>query len=440
MKRDCLTDVPFLSRSSLDPDKYRPGQRLIYLVEENALSATDLATQLSHFGYEVGHVSQLDHLEKKIVSRMPSALILSMNFPAGVMAASREISRITQHLGYRFPTLLISTHGNLKSRLAAVRAGIDGYFTRPPDLLALIERLDALIAIADVQPYRILIIDDDIQTAEHCKNILGNAGMEVNILRKLTMVLDELDEFRPELILMSAAMPAFQGHELAKLIRQDSQYLDTPIVLLSNEHDIVKQLDAIQSGVDDFLIKPIQPIHLISSLSNRAERYRTLRGLIMRDSLTGLYNHSAIKDHLQRELSCAMRSGEPLAVAMIDLDSFKQTNDRHGHAAGDQVIRALSRLMQQRLRRSDLIGRYGGEEFVVILPRTAAAMAAGVIDQVRDIFSKIRHHSGESEFTSSFSTGIATSSEHKDGEALLRAADRALYRAKYNGRNRIELE
>jgi diguanylate cyclase (GGDEF)-like protein len=125
-------------------------------------------------------------------------------------------------------------------------------------------------------------------------------------------------------------------------------------------------------------------------------------------------------------------------LAMIDLDFFKHINDSYGHPSGDQVIRVLSRLLQQRLRRGDIIGRYGGEEFVVIMPGTTATVAIGVLDKVRETFSKIRHHADEHEFTVTFSAGVADMTTRQDADALIRAADAALYRAKGNGRNRIE--
>ena len=155
----------------------------------------------------------------------------------------------------------------------------------------------------------------------------------------------------------------------------------------------------------------------------------------MRDGLTGLYNHSATKEHLMREISRATRSESPLALAMIDLDFFKKVNDTYGHPVGDQVIRALSRLLQQRLRRGDIIGRYGGEEFVAILPGTTASAAAGVLEQIREVFSKIRHRADEREFTSSFSAGVTELTPDQDNDALFRVADSALYEAKHKGRN-----
>lgn len=413
------------------------SHRLIYLVHDNALVAKDIAGQLQYFGYEVVIVSELARLQEYIDVRIPAAVVMDLGFPAGILAGAAEVARIKQVNAHRFAVIFISTRSNFEARLATVRAGADGYFSKPLDMVALIDRLDALTVDEEAQPCRILIIDDDLVTAEHYAAVLRAAGMDVKVLDRIPSMLQTLGEYRPELILMDVYMPDCNGIDLARLIRQDNMYLDVPIVFLSREADFEKQLDAIESGGDDFLTKPIQPAHLVSALTSRVMRYRGLRGLIMRDSLTGLYNHSAIKENLAREISRSTRALAPVSLAMVDIDRFKSINDSYGHPVGDQVIRALARLLQQRLRRGDIIGRYGGEEFAVIMPGTPAAAAVHVLDQIRESFSKIRHYAEARDFTATFSAGVAEAGSDSDTDALFRVADTALYRAKNEGRNRI---
>ncbi|RZI44449.1 response regulator [Herbaspirillum sp. HC18] len=412
-------------------------ERLIYLVHDNALVARDIAGQIEYFGYEVAIVSEPAQLQEYVDKRIPAAVVMDIAFSAGILAGAPEVARIKKAGNHHFPVIFISACGNFEARLATARAGADGYFSKPLDTVALIERLDALLSHEEKQPCRIMIIDDDPQTAGHHAAVLRDAGMEVKVLGKITGMLHALGEYRPELILMSMCMPDCNGIDLARLIRQDSMYLDVPIVFLSGEADFEKQLDAIASGGDEFLTKPIQPAHLVSALGSRVKRYRALRGLIMRDSLTGLFNHSAVKEHLVREIARARRDASPLSLAMVDIDHFKRINDSYGHPVGDQVIRALSRLLQQRLRRGDIIGRYGGEEFAIIMPGTAATAATAVLDEIRESFSRIRHYAEDLDFTSAFSAGIAEMAPDSDGEALFRSADQALYKAKHDGRNCI---
>ncbi len=230
-------------------------------------------------------------------------------------------------------------------------------------------------------------------------------------------------------------MPAATGMELAKVIRQIDTYISIPIVFLSAETDKEKQLEAMKFGGDDFLDKSIKPEHLISTISTRVVRYRELRALMMRDGLTGLLNHTTIKERLEQEVLRADRNGLPLSYIMIDIDHFKKVNDTYGHPTGDRVLKSLSQLFTQRLRRTDIIGRYGGEEFAIILPNTSINNALGVMEELRNSFENIRHRSNEEEFSVTFSCGIASFDRFKTQSELNEAADKALYIAKREGRN-----
>jgi diguanylate cyclase (GGDEF)-like protein len=333
---------------------------------------------------------------------------------------------------------VVSSHGDFATRLAAARSGVQSYLLKPVDAGALAELLAEPDVAGSDQPYRILIVDDDEATAAYYKTILNNAQIEAAVLTQPERIFQTLEKYRPELIVMDLYMPECSGSDLAALIRQDKSFLDIPIIFLSNEHNLDRQTEAIQSGADYFLTKPITPERLVSTLTSRAQRYRSLRGLIMRDGLTGLFNHTAMKEHLQREIMRARRGNLPLSIAMIDLDHFKKVNDACGHPAGDQVIRSLARLMQQRFRRSDLVGRYGGEEFIVILPATSSIAARGMLDDVRQAFSQILHRYGEKEFTVTFSAGVAELGADDNCDSLIQTADTMLYRAKGGGRNRVE--
>jgi diguanylate cyclase (GGDEF)-like protein len=190
-------------------------------------------------------------------------------------------------------------------------------------------------------------------------------------------------------------------------------------------------------GGDDFLTKPIEPDYLVTSVAIRAERMRVIRTFMERDTLTGLYNRSMSEEHLELAVMRARRSGGSLAFAMIDIDYFKNINDTYGHPTGDRVIVTMARLLQQRLRKTDIVGRFGGEEFAVVLPDTDLDEAREVIDQIRKSFSLVRHAYAKGEFSVTFSCGIAAYPHYGDASQLCDAADKALYRAKEGGRNRV---
>lgn len=413
--------------------------KLIYLVDDDPTANREITHQLEHFSYEVVVINALAELSNALIQRTPDVLVVDLGAPEERFAGALEITRMKHSGQLHSPVIFISNSSGFESKLKVVRAGGDGYFTKPIDIVALAERVDALIARSQPKGYRILIIDDDIDTSTYYGTVLREAGMSAHVLNTPEEILNVMASFRPELILMDVYMPRCNGVELARMIRLDNAYLDVPIVFLSSENDLAKQLEAAEAGADDFLTKPIVPRFLVSALSSRAERYRSLRALIMRDGLTGLYNHTAIKEELTDEISIAGRNNSPLALAMIDLDNFKRVNDTYGHPVGDQVLRTLSLLLKQRLRRSDVIGRYGGEEFVVIFPGTTATVARKVLDQVRQAFFKIQQFSEQGEFSVSFSAGIAQLTLTQDTDELFDSADAALYSAKHSGKNCIAL-
>ena len=245
--------------------------------------------------------------------------------------------------------------------------------------------------------------------------------------------------FNADLVLMDMYMPECSGPELAQVLRQMPGHVSLPIIYVSSETDRGRQVKALEVGADGFLTKPVDPGRLISEVSLRADRMRTLHALMVRDGLTGLFNHNAIMQFLELQVANARREQGAFCYAMIDLDRFKEVNDTHGHPAGDQVLMALSRGLRLRLRECDLIGRYGGEEFAVILSGVNEVQAKVILDQLRLSFAEVIFYAGEATFTCTFSVGIAGFPGFSSAEAILEAADQALYRAKGGGRKRVEI-
>jgi len=207
-------------------------------------------------------------------------------------------------------------------------------------------------------------------------------------------------------------------------------------VFLSSETNLDIQLQTLEQG-DDFLQKPISDTHLVSAARTRIERARTLGRLMYHDSLTGLLNHITLKLHLETELARCQRQGQELCYVMLDLDGFKQVNDRFGHQSGDRVLKSLAHLLQERLRKTDQLGRYGGDEFGVILPNTTVDTAFEIIDEMRVRFSQLRYLGDDKEFSLTLSAGIAASRRGGGLEQLMSDADAAMYQAKSGGRNQV---
>ncbi len=433
-ERECLADTSLKITPSLQENR---SAQLIYLVEDDPLQANEVAAQVSYFGYTVRIFSRLDDMNAALQSEIPAAILMDIVFPEGKSAGIEAISA----LGKTFPApvIFISVREDLPARLQVVRAGGIAYFTKPLNTARLIDVLDQLTIREDPIPYRVLIVDDALVQANYNAMHLRKAGMEVEVVTDPMQLLLPLSEFHPDLILLDMYMPDCTGMELATVLRQMDAFVSIPIVYLSAETDREKQLEAVGLGGDDFLTKPIKPAHLVASVTSRVERYRKLRSLMLRDSLTGLFNHTKTRECLAQEVSRAARLGQPMAYAMLDLDHFKLVNDTYGHAAGDRVLRSLAQLLSRRLRSSDVVGRYGGEEFAIIFPNTSGQAAAGLMDELRVAFAKIRHRTGQAEFTATFSCGVAAYPDCATPAGLSEAADRALYAAKRQGRNQVAL-
>jgi diguanylate cyclase (GGDEF)-like protein len=323
--------------------------------------------------------------------------------------------------------------------LQAVRTGASAYFTKPIDINELVDKLDVLTFQQTPEPYRILIVEDEPELAKSYALTLQEAGMITEMITDPIQIMQPLSEFKPDLILMDVYMPVCNGIELTKVIRQQETFVSIPIVFLSSEFNPDKQLAAMRLGGDDFLTKPIHAEHLISAVTSRVQRLRTLRSFMVKDSLTGLLNHTEIKKQLDTEVSRARRENRKFSFAMIDIDHFKSINDTYGHPTGDRVLKSLSRFLQQRLRKTDIIGRYGGEEFAMILLGADGPAAEKVMNKIRIDFSKVRQQAEQTEFFISFSCGIAPFPEFSDSTLINDIADKALYRAKESGRNQVVL-
>ena len=412
-------------------------RKLVYLCEDDSYQRLTLATQIGCFGFEVLSFSEPEQLVNAVRSAPPDAIVMDMIFPDNPSGGSDVMQSIQSGREKSIPTVFISSLDSFVNRLSAVRASSSGYFVKPVNMTELCSTLSLLTSAVKPEPYRIMIVDDEPQLAEYHALILQEAGMITLAVSDPFQVMSPLLEFQPDLILMDMYMPGCNGMELAKTIRQISAYISIPIVYLSSETDTDKQFEAMQTGGDEFLTKPINPQRLVSSVIVRAERMKIIRSQMVRDSMTGLFNHTATKEYLDVAIAHAQRRQEEVCFAMIDVDKFKAVNDTFGHPSGDRVLVALARLIRQHVRKMDTVGRFGGEEFAVILPDCSILDAVTLLDKVRADFAAVSFQSKEETFSCTFSCGVAPLSLYGDATALNAGADEALYVAKDGGRNLV---
>jgi diguanylate cyclase (GGDEF)-like protein len=413
-------------------------RNLIVVVEQEDPFARELALRLGQFGFELQMFKRIDEMVVGSVIRRPAAVIMDLSSPDGELIGEEVATKVRDALGEVVPLVFVSNRSDIEARLDAVRAGCSSYFIKPVNYSDVLETLDRLTR-SEPEPYRILIVDDEPDTADFHATSLEAAGLETVTVTDPLDVMSQLVEFQPDVILMDVYMPGCTGLEMATVIRQEEAFVGVPIVFLSRETDRMKQIAALGEGGDDFFTKPVPPDHLVPAVSARAQRGRTLRLFMEKDGLTGLFRHSRIIEQLEVAVRRADRQHGRLAVAMLDIDGFKEVNDEHGHLVGDQVLKALAYLLRQRLRMSDVLGRFGGDEYVVVMPDTDGRAALQKMDDIRSNFAAIDHETAHGSFSVTLSCGVGEFPAALTSHELIAAADEALYRAKRGGRNQVLL-
>lgn len=440
--RQTLTPVETPSgRALADTTRSLPDKETnirIVLIEDDAAQGKVISHGLSQFGYKVSHYTEFEPAQAAILADPPDALIVDIHLAGPAPVDSTTIvPGIFAKLGYRLPLIFLTARTDFSARIAAAKTGAGDFLSKPVAVPRLAESIERLLREGEETPYRVLIVDDDVVLAEHYRQTLVNAGMLAEKICEPERVLDAMQALRPDLLLLDLHMPECSGADLARAIRYSEEWKSMTIAFLSAESDLNEQIKAMGSGGDDFFLKPISDRRLIATVRVRAARARNVADLMSQDSLTGLLKHASIKDRLAQEIDRATRLDNALTVAMIDIDFFKKVNDNWGHPTGDQVIKTLGHLLRQRLRRQDSIGRYGGEEFLAVLPDCSAADAGNLLDDIRQRFSAINFVHEDKSFTVTLSAGISCKDGQSSADEMLRSADSALYEAKNGGRNQV---
>lgn len=297
---------------------------------------------------------------------------------------------------------------------------------------------------------RILLAEDDAVSCLLLEETLQHWGYEITVATNGLAAWRELQApDAPRLAILDWMMPRMDGLEICRELRKLTDRPYTYVLLLTAKGTKQDMVQGLESGADDYLTKPVDPAELKARLGagqrildlqdKLLAAQEALRHLATRDPLTSLWNHGAIMEILERELARGQREGSPVGVIMGDLDHFKRINDTHGHMVGDAVLREAAQRMREVLRSYDMIGRYGGEEFLIVLPACDAATTTALAERIRESIAQMIIDPSDQALpvTISFGTTASDQVQAVDAGRLLRTADAALYRAKHAGRNRV---
>jgi len=303
---------------------------------------------------------------------------------------------------------------------------------------------------------RILVVDDHPDNVEIINARLTSRGFTIDTASNGQEALDRVRENPPQLILLDVMMPLMDGYEVSRRIKGDESLPYIPIILVTARDSTQDKVEGLDAGADDYITKPINFPELearvrsmlrIKRLQDELDQKnrelelanRRLRKLSITDGLTELFNHRHVHELLREEFERSRRSGDPMAVAMLDLDRFKQINDTYGHPTGDVVLYETARIIRETAREIDMVGRYGGEEFIAILPGTDEEAAAQFAERVREAVAEHVFRDEANELRMTLSSGVASypGEDVETPDLLLKRADEALYGAKEGGRNRV---
>ena len=374
------------------------------------------------------------------------------------------------------PVVMVTALDQPSDRVAGLEAGADDFLTKPVDDAALFARVRSLVrlkmmtdelrmreatgqgmglldpatSLMDAAPSgRILIIEDRPESVAWFAAAL-QPKHDVSAVDTFEEALVRVRGGDYDLIIVSLGMRGFDGLRLCSQLRSLPEGRNVPILVVVSDGDRRKLTQALEMGVNDYLTRPVDKNELVARVRTqlRKKRYSDrLRHnvqlsleMAITDQLTGLHNRRYMSSHLENLLAQSRKSGKPLAFVMMDIDFFKSVNDNHGHDIGDEVLQEFARRIAANVRGIDLACRFGGEEFVVVMPETDVAYAYSVAERLRKSIEttpiEISRAPGKLSITVSIGiTGLE--GDHDSAEALLHRADQALYRAKKTGRNRV---
>lgn len=289
---------------------------------------------------------------------------------------------------------------------------------------------------------KILLVEHNINNTKLLKEVLLNEGYTVHTTDNGLDVLDLAIKIRPDIILLDINMPGLDGFEVCKLLKKSYEVNDIPVIMVTAKYTSSYVKKALELGAFDYIKKPFDEEEIIAR-TNSALRFKfqqdKLKEMAMKDSLTGLYNHGLLIELFEKEFSRHNRMKKNISFVMIDIDNFKGINDNFGHLTGDMVLREVSNIILKSIRIGDIAGRYGGEEFSIVLCDVDKEKSFSICERIRENIENFNFSTDDKSIDVTVSIGICFKNieDNISSTEMIKRADFALYKAKKNGRNKL---
>lgn len=371
------------------------------------------------------------------------------------------------------PVVMVTALSEIKDRITGLEAGADDFLTKPIDDVALFARIKSLVRTKimldelrlrdqttvefggfgeginlDPSGANILVVDDDFVQSKQIVNKLSTLDfVKVQALQNPAETIEKVSADDFDLVIISTQLAAIDGLRLCSQMRSHESTRHIPILILVDDSDKNLLIKGLDMGVSDYIMTPIEGNELIARVKTQIKRKRYQDALksnytknvnmAMTDALTGVYNRRYFDAHSKNLVDQAHNLGKPLLFIMVDIDHFKKVNDTYGHQAGDVVIKDIAKILNEQVRLTDMVARFGGEEFVVIMPNTSQSDGEAIAERLRLKVANYLFKISETEsINKTMSLGVAMLLPGEDKDKLLARADKALYEAKESGRNK----
>lgn len=450
---------------------------LILVVDDRPTNVLLLETKLSNEYYDV--VTARDGYEaiQKTKERNPDLILLDVMMPGidGFEVCRRiksdpEVAHI--------PVVMVTALSSKSDRLRGLEVGADDFLTKPFNDIVFFARTKSLIRIkmlldelrlrdqtsaqiggsdmtqnmftANVSGSKVLLVDDNKKQLEEVGSKLSEL-YQVDVAHDADLAFEKVKQIDYDVILISTEMTDAEGLRLASLFKSREETRHVPLIIMVNESRTQTMLKGLELGINDYLLLPVDTNEMMARVKTQIRRkkyqdalrssYEKTVSRSITDALTHLYNRHFMDMHLENLVQQSQKHGKPFSLMLVDVDHFKPINDTYGHDVGDQVLQSLSKVVIKCIRTADMAARFGGEEFVILLPETDLLSATVVTDRIRKMVEitpfKVEHGIGNLNLT--VSIGAAQLRKGESASQLLKRADEALYKAKSSGRNQVQL-